>query len=177
MIGEVRRRTWYVVGGVAAIVGGLAWTIKASWILAGQPQPELLFEIAPFFLAVTTTCLGVAADTLTPRRRAFALALGGLGMIAGLLAAITELVDTASGPALAVSTIAVVVALILQDRCGASTQRLAWWIGVATLPLNLLGGLLATVDEKLLELPLAILALSWIWLGVLSLRRATMQPR
>ena len=78
---------------------------------------------------------------------------------------------------LAVSTIAVVIALILQDRCGASTQRLAWWIGVATLPLNLLGGLLATVDEKLLELPLAILALSWIWLGVLSLRRATMQPR
>ena len=43
-------------------------------------------------------------------------------MIAGLLAAITELVDTASGPALAVSTIAVVIPLILQDRRGASPQ-------------------------------------------------------
>ena len=80
----------------------VAWTDQGQLDLAGQPQPELLFEIAPFFLAVTTTCLGVAADTLTPRRRALALALGGLGMIAGLLAAITELVDTASGPALVV---------------------------------------------------------------------------
>ena len=106
MIGEVRGRTWHVLGGVAAIAGGLAWMIKASWILAGRPQPELVFEIAPFFLAVTTTCLGMTADGLTPRRRASALALGGLGMIAGLLAAITELVDTASEPALAVSTIA-----------------------------------------------------------------------
>ena len=97
-------------------------------------------------------------------------------MIAGLLAAITELVDTASGLALAVSTIGVLIALVLQDRRGASTERLAWWLGVAVLPLNLLGGMLATVDEKLLELPLAVLALSWIWLGGLSLRRATMQP-
>jgi uncharacterized membrane protein YfcA len=119
----------------------------------------------------------MAADGLTPRRRAFALACGGFAMIAGLLAAITELVDTASVPALAVSMIAVVIALVLQDRRGASTERLAWWIGVVTLPLNLLGGVLATADEKLLEIPLAVLALSWILLGGLSLRRATMQPR
>jgi hypothetical protein len=151
--------------------------IKTSWILAGRPQPELLFEIAPFFLGVATTCLGMAADGVTPRRRAVALAFGTLGVIAGLLAAITELVDTASGIALAVSTLAVVVALVLQDRRGASTERLAWWIGVATLPLNLMGGLRATVDEKLLELPLAVLALRWIWLGGLSLRRATVQSR
>jgi len=81
------------------------------------------------------------------------------------------------GTALAVTVLAVVVGLVLQDRRGAPTERLAWSIGVTTLPLTLLGGLLATVDEKLLERPLAVLGASWIWLGVLSLRRAATQSR
>ena len=172
IISWVTRGNWFVLGGVAAFVGGLAWLLKSTWILAGRPQPRLLFEIAPFFLALTTTCLAIAAEGMGRRRRALALALGSLGMVAGTLAAITELVDTVWGPAIAVAVLAVVISLLLQDRRGTSTERLAWWIGVATLPLNLLGGLLAIADERLLELPLAFLAIIWIWLAVLIIRSA-----
>jgi hypothetical protein len=150
---------------------------KAILILAGRSQPALLFEMAPFFFAIAATCVAMAADGLADRRRGFALAFRGFCMIAGFLAIVTELIDTVSGLALAVSMIAVVIALIPQDRSGAPTERLAWWIGVATLPVNLLGGILAIGDETLLELPLALLAVRWIWLGGLSLHRASMQFR
>ena len=39
-------------------------------------------------------------------------------------------------------------------------------MGLATIPLLILGGALEAVDERLLELPIALLGLGWVILGV-----------
>ena len=38
--------------------------------------------------------------------------------------------------------------------------------GLATIPLLILGGALQAVNERLLELPIALLGLGWVMLGV-----------
>ncbi len=38
-------------------------------------------------------------------------------------------------------------------------------MGVAVLPLMMIGAILETLDERLLELPLVVLGLAWVMLG------------
>ena len=62
------------LGGVAAFLGGLAWTLKGIVILAGGEQPPLLFEAAPALFGLGL--LSVAFDEMPhSRRRGFALGL------------------------------------------------------------------------------------------------------
>jgi hypothetical protein len=42
---------------------------------------------------------------------------------------------------------------------------LPWAMGVATIPLLIVGGALEAVSERLLEIPIALLGLCWIALG------------
>jgi hypothetical protein len=49
----------------------------------------------------------------------------------------------------------------------AGTVALA--LGLATIPAVAIGGLLSMIGERLLELPLLVLACMWAWLGSLML--------
>ena len=71
--------------------------IKANWIQEGPPQPLLLFEIC-VPSGGNDDGSGDTGHAMTPHRQAFALAFGGLGMIAGLRAAITEPMGVLAGP-------------------------------------------------------------------------------
>jgi hypothetical protein len=173
IIGHVANRFWSGIAGLGALLGGVAWLVKSTWILAGGAQPFLLFEVAPLFFAVTVTSLGLVSDGVGTHRRAAVLALGCIGAIAATVAVTTEIAGNLWGPSIAVAVLAVVAGLLLLDRRRSSTDRLAWWIGAVLLPAVLLGGALTVVDEKLLELPLAFIAALWIWLGGLLLRQAS----
>ena len=55
------------LGGVAALLGGVAWAVKGGVILAGGDQPPLLFEAAPCLFGLGLW--SVARVTLPPGRR------------------------------------------------------------------------------------------------------------
>ena len=89
----------------------------------------------------------------------------------------SELAGDVWGPILAGAMASVVVGLIV---IGVDTRRaptpvgtagkLALAIGLATIPAVLLGGLLAMINERLLEVPILLLACMWGWLGSVMLR-------
>ncbi|MGH2394137.1 MAG: hypothetical protein ACRDGH_11715 [Candidatus Limnocylindria bacterium] len=152
------------LGGVAAVLGGLAWTVKGTVILAGGDQPPLLFEIAPFLFGVAL--LSVVRSTLPPsRRRVAASGLAAVSVLAGLGALASDLVGEVSGVALAISSLALLMGLLLLARRGPWPAPLAWWIGVAMVPALVVGGILSELDERLLEIPLTCLGLAWMVVG------------
>ena len=162
------------VGGWAALAAALLWGVKAASILLTGYQPPVVFEAAPplFGLAVFSLALGSAT-----RRRRTAQVLGLVACVAGLVALASELAGEVWGPAIAGAMVAALAGLVLigldtrraSGRAG-TAGKLALAIGLGTMPAVLLGGLLATIDERLLEVPLLFLACLWGWLGTLLLR-------
>ena len=92
--------------------------------------------------------------------------------MAGLVALTTEIVGAVWGPVILISSVALLVGQLLIPPRGPLCHSLAFAIGAGTLPALAIGGLLATRDERLLEVPLVSLALVWVWLGVALLERA-----
>ena len=152
------------LGGVAALLGGLAWTVKGSVILGGGDQPPLLFEIAPVLFGVAL--LSVVHSTMPPsRRHAAALGLAAVSALAGLAALVSDLVGQVAGVALAISSLALLTGLLVLGTSGRWPAPLAWWIGVAMVPALVVGGILSELDERLLEIPLTCLGLAWMVVG------------
>jgi hypothetical protein len=168
-----RRNAVLVSGGLAAVAGGVLWGVKSLAILLTGDQPPLVFELAPplFGLAVAT----LAFDRRNGRRARWALALGCVAVVAGSAAVLSDLVGELWGPAIALAMIAVLVGLILLGMAPKRTPvgSVGWValaIGLGTVPALLVGGALSLIDERLLEVPLVLLAGLWIWLGGLMLR-------
>lgn len=162
------RRSVVRLGGVAALVGGLAWSVKGTVILVGGDQPPLLLEVAPMLFGVAL--LSIAYSTSPPsRRRAVTLVLAAVSAIAGFVALASELVGEVAGIALAISSIALLIGLLLLPRRGPRPAPFAWWIGATTVPALLVGGILSELDERLLEVPLTCLGVAWIVLGLIAL--------
>jgi hypothetical protein len=142
-----------------AVVGGVAWVVKGAAILAGLDQPPLLLDVGVAAFPVTLVCLAASAH-----RRA-SLALGAVAVVAGWLALATEVVGTDQGPSILVSTIALVLGLALLGD-DEPEQRAARALGLLTVPVLLVGGLLALVAEPLIEVPTVVLGLGWLVLGL-----------
>ena len=156
-------------GGVAALVGGLAWTVKGMVILVGGEQPPLLFESAPVLFGIGL--LGVAYSTMPPsRRRNALLGLAVVSALAGLAALVSDLMGEVAGVALAASSLTLWLGLLTLSKHGRWPAPLAWWIGVAMAPALVIGGILSELDERLLEIPLICLGLGWLVLGWTVLR-------
>ena len=163
------RKAWLIIGGVAALVGGFAWTVKGLVILAGGDQPPFLFEVAPALFGIGL--LSMAHTALPPsRRRTVVMGFAGIAIIADVVAVVTEVVGDVAGAAIATSSLALVVGLVTLDRRSGWPISLAWWIGVAMLPAVFVGGMLSEIDERLLEVPLVVLGVAWIVVGWAALR-------
>ena len=145
---------------VAATVGGLAWVVKGGAILAGREQPPVLLELG-------LACFGVSLLLLAARAEArVALGLGVLSALAGGVVTAAEVVGVELDPLIAVAGVALLVGLVL---LGPDTQpggRLPRVLGLVTVPVTALGGLLALLDEALLEVSTVLLGAVWAWLGV-----------
>jgi len=163
------RKAWFLLGGVAALLGGSAWVVKGIVILASGDQPPFLFEVAPVLFAIALLSL---ADTAMPpsRRRTAAMGCAAIALGAGVVAVVTEALGDVAGAVIATSSLALVVGLVALDRHRRWPTPLAWWIGVAMLPAIFVGGLLSEIDERLLEVPLVGLGAAWIVVGWGSLR-------
>lgn len=161
------------LGGVAAVLGGLAWAVKAGSVLAGGAQPRYLAEFAPAAHGLALVAMAWALRC-GPVARAVALAAFGTGAMAAWTYAATP-EHWLYNLAMFAATVLVVVALVLVGRTVGRRAALGRWsrlpgrIGLSTLPLILAGGLLSSVDERLLELPVLLLGLAWLWLGIVLL--------
>ena len=163
------------LGGVAAFLGGLAWTLKGIVILAGGEQPPLLFEAAPALFGLGL--LSVAFDEMPhSRRRGFALGLAGVATLTGLAALASDVVGEVAGAALAISSVALLLGLLTLGRNGRWPAPLAWCIGLAMVPALIVGGALSAIDERLLELPLVCLGAGWMAIGWAMLRQPALHP-
>ena len=169
------------VGGIAAIVGGVCWVIKAAVILATGDQPPVVFEIAPLFFAV-----GVIGLYRSLQERSALAHVGAILAAVGVAATIGSLIEAGAGSQEAeefsalilVSFLATFVALLL---VGIPTMRQRslrpkWHIlpvvlFAALIPLMVIGGALEAINERLLELPILVLGAGWVLLGYALARR------
>ncbi len=169
---------------VAAIVGGTAWFVKAAVIIATAGEPPTAFAIGfglfPFAL------LGLWSLVRDDDGRASQIggAIAAVAAVSVVLAALVRVVGGASvepgeeeitllTPFIAIAgfgTFAALVALgVAVRRAGALAApytSLPWAMGLAAIPLLIVGGALETVSERLFELPIALLGLGWIAVGV-----------
>ncbi|MGI9019836.1 MAG: hypothetical protein ACR2G3_03910 [Solirubrobacterales bacterium] len=184
MYANVRGMTPMRWAGFAAAVGGGLWAAKGTVILLTGDQPEYIFEVAPLFLA-----LGLVGLHARLRGRGGRTArVGGLLAWAGVALAATTAavyVATTDGEAFLLDAtfplamLSIVGALVLLGiavrRAHALPGRwrsLPLAIVAGVIPLALVGGILETISERLLEIPLVVQGLAWIALGYAIWNRA-----
>ena len=181
-------------GAGAAVVAGSFWIVKAASILLTGDQPPLVFELA--FVLFPVALIGLYAAS---GRRGGRLATCGLALaiIAGVSAVVTGLgallgpddwtprgdTVTVLTPFIALAGLGTFVALLLLGLALRRTTALpARWrtlplaLAVSALPLMVIGGALAAVNERLLEVPLLLLGVGWIALGAVLAHVAMYGP-
>ena len=163
------------IGGAAGLAGGLAWVVKGSVILVVGQQPPLVFDLA---LPLFGLSLGGVA-LLTPRgtRRTVVLGLAWLAVVAGAVALWSELLDKGWDQSIAASSLALLAGQLTLPRGDGSAATLTFWVGVGTLLGLAVGGALAGIDERLIEIPLVCVGLAWMLVGWVTLRAAATAVR
>lgn len=150
---------------MGAFVGGVLWVIKGSAILLGYPQPAYLFEVAPLLFALVA--LGLARWMPPGRARNIAVLLAATAGVLCLAAVASYLVSgEVLGPALGLGVLGLTVALAIVGRALRDRSRAlgaaAFVLGAGTVPAVMVGGALATIDERLLEVPIVLLGAMWM---------------
>ena len=168
---------------VAAVIGGAGWTVKAGVTLATGDEPALAFAVGSALFPLALLGLWSIVRSVDGR----AARIGGLLAAAAVVSVVLGLLVRAVGgsavegsedevtvltPFMAIAglgTFAALLALgVAVRRAGALAPgyaSLPLAMGLAGIPLLMIGGALETVSERLLELPIALLGLGWIALG------------
>ena len=177
-LGDTRRT---LIGGSAAVVGGLLWIIKGGVILFAGTQPPYLFEIAPFFLGLAL--IGIHASLANKQAKLARLGLI-LGYVALPMAAANVFIEAVSADVYIPADGAVFGALILIGLALIRTRdnRHRWqrWplsLGIAFVPMLIVGAMLESINERYLEIPLIAVGVGWMYLGFTVLRERGSNPK
>ena len=155
-------RRWGTLSGSALLIGAALIAFKSLAILITGTQPPLLFEIAPLFLGLGVLLLSPALD-LGGSSRWVVPVLGVTALLAGAAAAVTEIAGEVSGPAIATATLAAIIGSVVSGWHPRDDvrKRALVLVGLAALPLAVIGGMLSEIDERLLEIGLLGYATLW----------------
>ncbi len=168
---------------IAAAIGGTAWTVKAVVTLVTGDEPPAAFAIGfamfPFALVGLWSLVRKVDGRAPPIGGAIAATAAVSVVLAALIRAVggagvepTEEEVTVLTPFMVLGGVGTFAALVVlgvvvrrSSALSAPYTSLPLAMGVAAIPLLILGGALETVSERLLELPIALLGLGWIALG------------
>ena len=162
------------------MTGGLLLAIKGLAILITGNQPDFLFEAAPVFFGLAIGSLGLQFWGASARVAYSTLALAVAAIISAIAStwlsggsAFGGSDGAMSSAFMLVAGIAPVVGLLIVGLAARRTRNLSrrtrtvsLFIGLGFIPLLVMGGILETVNERLLEVPLILLAGAWMGLGV-----------
>lgn len=168
-----------VVGAVAAIAGGVLWVVKSAAILTLGDQPPLVFELAGPLFAVALLGLHrrIEGRGGAPARagiRLAVLAIVAMVTVGAYALAAADPSDVVTSIGTAVAALSTFVGLLLLGLAARRTgalpppwTNLPFFMGVGAIPaMTVVGGLLAAIHERLLELPILAYGVAWIILGV-----------
>ena len=159
--------------GWGAVIGGLLWLVKGSAILLAGIQPPYLFEAAPFFLGIGLWGLYFQMDRSERGR------LAGAGAILALAAAVSALVQLWAelfAPQLVPQedTVTLVTPFVAHHRPPTALVTPVHSGGLSGSDdlVHLLGRREreTAAGDRLLEVPVVLLGVAWMWLGALVLR-------
>jgi len=166
--------------GWAAVVGGAMWAAKGLAILATGEQPPLLFEIPLVLFPVGLLGLHARMRGHTGRLRAAGGVVSVIALVAAAAAVVILSVDPEAdgvvlGVAISCSALGTVAGLVLLGVVARRAEifrppwhRLPLLLGIATPVLfTVVGGVVAAINERLLEVPLVLVAAAWVRLGTL----------
>lgn len=163
------------------------WAAKGLSILVTGDQPPLLFEVPLVLFPIGL--LGLY-HRLSDWESAWVRCGGAAAWAAlatGVLTALTVVLggkdapDVLVGSGIAITALGTVLGLVLLGKAARAARLfpgrwrfLPLALGLTTIPaITVVGGVLAAINERLLELPLVVIALGWILLG----RAITALPR
>jgi hypothetical protein len=159
------------LGGVTAMAGGLMWVVKGGAILLTGQQPPVVFEAAMPLFAVGLLGLHARLDG-----RGGALGKAGVLVAYAALASAAIALMAPLAPFLAVAGFGPFVGLVLLGSATLEARvflppwsALPLAMGLGGPLLILAGGGLAVISERLLEIPIVLVGLSWMLLGYLLL--------
>lgn len=151
---------------------------KAALVMSVGDQPVYLFEVAPMLFAFGLIGLhrGLQGTGGQIGR------VGGLSAYLSLAPSFANLVfnttdvrssERSFNPLILASTLSVFLSLFLlgvahrKNRTGSLRwPSLPFIVGVSAFPLIMVGGLLETLSERLLEVPILLIGLGWMTIGV-----------
>lgn len=175
------------LGSLCALVGGLCWVVKGSWILVTGWQPRVIYEVAPLFFPVAAGALfvlpGVKSRLATAGLVVASIAeLAAFVSVLGLYFGPPEWQPTANtftvlSPWIALSALGIFVSLVLLGVPVRRARALPGWrrnlpllIGVGAIPVLAVDGLLEQMRTHLLEVSTVVIGLGWVALSA-ALRR------
>ena len=170
--------------GVAAIAGGVCWVVKGGVILLTGEEPPVVFAVSFALLPVALVGLYAAAAPRGGRLAKLGLALAATAEVAAAVAGLgswlgpdpwspREDTVTVLTPFIGLAGFGTLAALVLLGIVVRRTSALPHhWrgfpllIAIAFVPLMVAGGVLESIDERLLEVPIGIGGAGWLALGV-----------
>jgi hypothetical protein len=177
--------------GWAAIVGGVCWVIKGGMILITGDQPPVLFEVAPVLFLIGLLGLNKLLAGYTGLAKTIGILWIYIGLLSMLILGFYAVFSPDSfpdGEEFVFPTSALMMTAGLGSFLGllglgwAARQILTPPLKNLPLALGLfipfsliIGGILEEMNERLLEVPLLLLALGWIALGYF-IWQASLQP-
>lgn len=168
---------------MAAAVGGTAWTVKAVVTLVTGDEPPATFAIGFALFPFALLGLWSLVRRVDGRAPTVGGAIAATAAVSVVLAALVRAVGgagvepaddevTVLTPLLVIGGFGTFAALVVlglvvrrSSALSAPYTSLPWAMGVAAIPLLIVGGALEAVSERLLELPIVLLGLGWIAVG------------
>ncbi|EWT01390.1 hypothetical protein N865_08570 [Intrasporangium oryzae NRRL B-24470] len=176
-------------GGLAAMVGGLFWALKAACLMIARFQPPVVYEVAPVFFPIAVIGLYGSLDGNRSRLARSGLTSAGIAELCALVSVLglflgpaewTPTGDTVTvlTPFITLSALGSILGLLLVGIVVRRTASLpGGWknfpmsVAISIIPLIASSALMKDINERLFELPTLIIGLEWMVLGAVMVRR------